>query len=45
VARGDTRRNLDGSEAGVPTEEMRERAQRILEERNRRALEQPSVTQ
>jgi len=39
VARGEQRRNLDGSEAGVPTKEAQEAAQRLLEERNRRRLE------
>jgi sRNA-binding protein len=39
MARGDMRRNLDGSEAGIPTEEAREQAQKLLEERERRQLE------
>jgi sRNA-binding protein len=33
VARGEMRRNLDGSEAGVPDDAARQYAQRLLEER------------
>jgi len=39
VARGVPRRNLDGSEAGVPTTEVQEEAKRLLEERDRRQQE------
>jgi sRNA-binding protein len=39
VARGDMRRNLDGSEAGPPTEDEREQARRDLAERDQRKLE------
>ena len=39
IARGDARRNLDGSEAGVPDEETRERARQVLADRDRRAME------
>src|SRR5437763_16252400 len=39
VARGDVRHNLDGGEAGVPDEEIRERARQLLAERERRAME------
>ena len=44
VARGDTRRNLDGSEAGAPNEEAREQARQTLAERERRALERRTTT-
>ncbi|MBV8399504.1 MAG: hypothetical protein JOZ17_12300 [Acetobacteraceae bacterium] len=40
MARGDMRRNLDGNEVGIPTEEAREQARQLLEERERRQLEQ-----
>ena len=39
VARGEPRRNLDGSEAEVPTKEAQESARRLLEERGQRQLE------
>ena len=37
VARGEARRNLDGSEAGVPDEAARDYARRTLAEREQRA--------
>jgi len=40
LARGDMRRNLDGSDAGVPTEDQRKHARQVLAERERRKLEQ-----
>ena len=39
VARGEMRRNLDGSEAGVPDEEARHQAQKLLYERSARRAE------
>jgi sRNA-binding protein len=33
MARGDARRNLDGSEAGFPDEDARDHAQKLLDER------------
>ena len=39
VIRGDVRHNLDGSEAGVPDEDTRERARQLLAEREQRAME------
>ena len=44
MARGDTRRNLDGSEAGTPSEEAREQARQTLAERERRALERRTLS-
>jgi sRNA-binding protein len=40
IIRGDVRRNLDGSEAGIPDEISRIEAQRILDERAARQLAQ-----
>jgi sRNA-binding protein len=39
MARGETRRNLDGSEAGVPDDAAREFAQKVLDERAARQAE------
>jgi sRNA-binding protein len=39
VIRGDVRRNLDGSEAGVPDEAARQHAQKVLDERAARRAE------
>jgi sRNA-binding protein len=39
LARGDARRNLDGSEAGFPDEDARTHAQKLLDERAMRQAE------
>jgi len=39
IARGDVRRNLDGSEAGFPDEDARNQAQKLLDERAVRQAE------
>jgi sRNA-binding protein len=39
LARGEMRRNLDGSEAGLPDESARQHAQKILDERVARRIE------
>jgi sRNA-binding protein len=39
VMRGETRRNLDGSEAGVPDDEARQQAKKLLDERAARRAE------
>ena len=39
IARGEMRRNLDGSEAGVPDEAARQHAQKLLDERAARQAE------
>jgi sRNA-binding protein len=39
VARGEMRRNLDGSEAGVPDEAARQQAQQVLDDRAARQAE------
>ncbi len=39
MARGEMRRNLDGSEAGLPDDAARQEAQRLLDERGARHAE------
>ncbi len=39
IARGDVRRNLDGSEAGFPAEDARNYAQKLVDERAVRQAE------
>jgi sRNA-binding protein len=39
LMRGETRRNLDGSEAGVPDDEARQQAKKLLDERAARRAE------
>lgn len=39
VMRGEMRRNLDGSEAGVPNDEARQEAKKLLDERGARRAE------
>ena len=39
VARGEMRRNLDGSEAGIPDEETRAHARQLLAQREQRDME------
>jgi sRNA-binding protein len=39
VMRGETRRNLDGSEAGVPDDEARQQAKKLLDKRAARRAE------
>ena len=38
VMRGEMRRNLDGSEAGLPDDEARQEAKKVLDERHARRV-------
>ena len=45
MMRGEMRRNLDGSEAGVPNDEARQQAKKLLDERAARRAERERTEQ